>query len=148
MPPRKRSKDAPAARPELIPQPHGGALLSGGVKGHAPPPGRPASAVRDELRAMVTGDRLARFGRIMDGEAVVRMRTPDGKETDTLVSPSLADQARVLDVVLKYGLGTVRELTVDFVRDRLTETVDLLEHALPPDVWADVGPKLQKIWNR
>jgi hypothetical protein len=40
--------------PVLVPQPHGGGLLSGGVRGHRPPPGRPSAKIREKLEAMLT----------------------------------------------------------------------------------------------
>ena len=76
-------------------QPHGGALRRGGTNRGGP--GRPASAVRAAFRESLAGRRHI-LEQIADGVCVVRVRTPDGVETETKVSASPAERIRALEL--------------------------------------------------
>lgn len=98
-------REKATAPPAKIPQPHGGALYAGGVPGHRGGPGRPPSMLRELLRGSFA-ERLAVLEAIADGQPIVRVRLPDGSESETVVSASPADRLRALDLMAKYGLGT------------------------------------------
>lgn len=78
-------------KPELIPQPHGGALYAGGVPGNRGG-GRPPSRIRGIARKAF-GERVRLLAEIAD----------DGEE-------SARDRIRAIDVLGRYGLGQAKGL--------------------------------------
>lgn len=70
-----------------VPQPHGGALNSGGTPGNRGGTGRPRSELRADLRALLDGPGREVLHRVLQSENV-------------LVA------LRALDLVAKYGLGS------------------------------------------
>ena len=93
--PKLKSADqsAESKMPALIPQRHGGALLSGGKPGNTPGTGRPPSEIRAAMRVALA-DRIHILQDIADGE-----------------NTSDADRMKALDLLAKYGLGTKAEVT-------------------------------------
>ena len=65
--PQPKPKGGPNGGPVLIPQPHGGALLSGGQIGQTPGPGRPRSAIK-HAALQAYGARLHILTEIADNE--------------------------------------------------------------------------------
>ncbi len=104
----------------LIPQPHGGALLPGGVHGHKGGRGKPRSKVR-QAAALAFEERLPILSEIADGRGYVDLteRCPKcGHEGEKLTAnaikaaiPSPSDRTRALDVLGKYGGVDKLELT-------------------------------------
>ena len=90
-----RPSKKPSAKPsaELVPQPHGGALLPGAGGGPQPRSGRPPSELRRKMRGSLE-NRLHIAEEIAD-------------------SPTAAysDRMKALDFLAKYGLGTRQEVT-------------------------------------
>jgi len=116
--------------PALVRQSHGGAILGGGLPGHAGGGGRPSSALRERLRGSFQ-ERVSVLEEIAD---------------DPTADPQ--DRIRAIDVLAKYGLGLTRELSVDEVRDRLRETVALIRRALPPEQATEILRSLREVWTR
>ena len=116
--------------PDRIPQPHGGALLSGGLPGNRGGIGRPPSALRERLRGSFD-ERVGVLEQIADDQAA---------------DPQ--DRIRALEVMGKYGLGPVRELTVDEVRDRLRETVATIQRSLPQAKASEILGRLREVWTQ
>jgi len=116
--------------PALVPQPHGGALLKGGLPGHVGGTGRPSSVLRERLR----------------GSFQERVRVLEDIADDPKADPQ--DRIRALDVLAKYGLGVTRELSVDEVRDRLRETVTLIRRALPQEEATQILSLLREVWTQ
>ncbi len=143
-PARASGKGSP--KPAKIPQPHGGALYAGGVPGHRGGPGAPPSVLRERLRGSFE-NRIGALEQIADGEALVKTRAPDGKETETLVSASVPDRLKAIDTMAKYGLGTTKELTVEHVSGKLRETDAILARELPRDLYERVATILREVWN-
>lgn len=112
-----------------VPQPHGGALLAGGVPGHKGGGGRPPSVVR---AAALEGAALAipKLIAQLDAEEVS-------------VSQGAADK------LLKYGLGTQRDvrLTVDDLRERLSNTVETIRRLAPADVAERIISAIKEHWT-
>lgn len=81
------------AEPELIPQPHGGALLAGGKPGNKGGPGRP----KEELR-----EKLARLSEASADELMKRLESAP----ETLTA---ADLASIMDKGAKFNLATKQE---------------------------------------
>ena len=100
----------------LIPQPHGGALLSGGRKGGPPGPGRPRESIRATLRQHLDMTMIEAV--LADWRA--------GKLT------SLA----TADFFAHYGLGTqVEAVTQDDVRDQVRRLLAVLVDELTARGW-------------
>ena len=131
MTPRPDRKSA-TWRGQVIPQPHGGALVPGAGRGPtpgAPNAGRPPSEVRAALR-QAFADRLPIITGIAD---------------DAMLPPT--DRLRALEVMARHGLGTVTELGVDDVRDKLAATVAAIRRTVPPDVAAPLLVELRTVWT-
>ncbi len=124
------AKELPGKLPALVPQIHGGALYAAGVPGHVGGTGRPPSALRERLR----------------GSFEERVRVLEEIADDVSADPQ--DRVRALDMMAKYGLGTVRELTVDQVRDRLRETVTIIRESLPSSQASKILLRLREVWAR
>jgi hypothetical protein len=147
-PGRKTSSGEPAAArvlPAKIPQPHGGALYAGGVPGNEGGGRRPMT-LRQRL-AVSLEKRIPILEQIADGEAIVRMRTPEGEESETLVSAAIGDRLKAIDTMGRYGPGTVRELSTDEVRERLRETLAIIRRALPEPAAVEVITQLREVWQ-
>lgn len=126
-----KAKPKPKPKPgTLIPQAHGGALLAGVASPgrHVPGPGRPASELRQ----------LARLG----FEARLVELTRLGKE-----AASDSDRIRAIDILGKYGLGTIQEMSVDSVRGRLARTIELIRSELEPEQAATLLAKMAVLWE-
>lgn len=127
----------------LIPQAHGGALRNGGTnKGGT---GRPPSILRDQLRGSFA-DRVAVLEKIADGEAIAKMRGMDGKETEIQVSADVSDRLKAIDMLAKYGLGTVKEVSVENVRERVQKTLDVIRKHVSPEQMTAMTPELRQVW--
>lgn len=117
--------------PALIPQPHGGALLSGGVLGHRGGPGRPPSALREVMRLSLE-ERLPILEKLAD---------------DPTVAPR--DRLKAIEILARYGIGTqlehsgqvehktTRTLSPSEIRDELRAALDRMDalnepNPLPP----------------
>ena len=106
---RKLQKGGKKDGPVLVPQPHGGALLTGGQKGQTPGPGRPPSEIRRTLRK--------RF----DEQIPILLeiaKNPEAKETDRI---------RAIDLLAKYGLGEEKGWSHDLVAALVRELADTIE---------------------
>lgn len=114
--------------PALVPQSHGGAIYRGGVPGHRGGPGRPPSALRERLRGSFE-QRIAVLEDIAD---------------DDQADPQ--DRIRAIDTLAKYGVGTLREVSVDQVRERLHRTLEVLREDLSPKQAAHIISRLRGIW--
>lgn len=94
-PPTTLMQKTAAKSAALIPQPHGGAIYRGGVRGNSGGPGRPPSELRARLRGSFE-DRFAVLEAIAD---------------DAAADPS--DRIRAIEVMAKYGIGPVTGLSDD-----------------------------------
>ena len=113
---------------ELVQQQHGGALRVGNP-GNRGGPGRPPSALRERLRGSLD-ERVAILEQIADN--------PDASDRDRI---------KAVDVMARYGLGTLRELSVEDVRERLRATLELLKQELHEDDADRLIARLRGIWT-
>lgn len=151
-------------------QPHGGALNSGGTPGNAGGTGRPASVIRERCRGSFD-QRIAVLEDIADGRPMQRIELPLGAvlrhvtcpkcgttpkpETDDMlvlvsiegrVSASPKDRRGAIDILGKYGLGTVKEITVEDVRGRLAETLSIIRAKLPRAQAEPLIAEMRPVW--
>lgn len=117
--------------PELQPQPHGGALLDGGVHGHRGAGGRPPSAIRQHCRGSFD-QRVAVLEKIAD----------DDRATVT-------DRLRAIDMLGKYGLGTRFDITSDDEKvDRNIDDLFVRIHTKSADDAEREGMPATAQWER
>lgn len=154
---------------ELVPQQHGGALRNGGPNRGGP--GRPASALRDRLRGSFD-ERVAIIEEIADGHPTVRTqirldavlpyvvcaacggdviardrKALDQIEIDAVTSASPRDRLTALDLAAKYGLGSLKEISVDSVRERVRETLAVIRAQCPAALATQILAELRPIWS-
>jgi hypothetical protein len=96
----------------------------------APNAGRPPSAVREAFRK-AAGERLGVLTDIADGTK----RAP-------------GDRIRAVEVLARYGLGQLREASVEDVKDRLRETLAILREELDVETAHHVIDRLAEVWQR
>ena len=115
---------------QRIQQPHGGALLAGGQPGNRGGLGKPPSALRERLRGSLD-ERVVVLEQIADDESATHR-----------------DRIRAVDILAKYGLGQLREVSVEDVRGRLSATIELLRQELDPSEADRLIMHLRDIWVR
>ena len=123
---------SPAKSPvgALVDQPHGGAIRRGALpRTNAGGTGRPPSAIRERLRGSFD-QRIEVLEEIADDP----MQTP-------------ADRTRAIDLLAKYGLGTLKEVSTEDVRDKLRETISLIRAELPRDHAENLLERMRTIWR-
>lgn len=128
--PKEARKTAKKTAIALVPRPDGrGALLAGGVPGNAGGPGRPRSAVR--ALALEGAD-------VAVPKLVAILENPKSRPAAVVAAAA---------ALLKYGLGTVREVSVDEVKDRLRLTVAVIRGELAPADAERVLAAIRPIWT-
>lgn len=115
--------------PAVVPQPHGGGLYTGGVPGNHGGPGRPPSVLRERLR----------------GSFEQRVPVLEGIADDQKADPQ--DRIRAMDVMGKYGIGTLKELSLDEVRERLRQTLQVIRQELSREVADTITERLRVVWS-
>ncbi len=115
---------------QRIQQPHGGALLAGGQPGNRGGLGKPPSALRERLRGSLD-ERVVVLEQIADDETAMHR-----------------DRIRAVDTLAKYGLGPLKEVSVEDVRGRLSATLELLRKELDPGEADHLILRLREIWVR
>ena len=119
--------------------------MPGAGGGRQPGAGRPPSILRDQLRGSFA-DRVAILEKVADGQVVAKMRGADGKETTIEVSADVSDRLKAIDMLAKYGLGTVKEVSVENVRERVQKTLDVIRKHVSPDQMTAMTPELRQVW--
>lgn len=164
-----RRKSSGKTSVPLIAQPHGGALQVGnpGNKGG----GRPRSHVRDDL--LGTFDSAARpfLESVVRGDIVSKIRIPVvsaakhltcGKcgatglqissgvpadvEVEIQASATVSQRIDVAELMARYGVGQMKELTADAVRERVAKTLDVLQQLMSPEQFERACKELSPIW--
>ena len=126
----KSPKKTPIPPGALVVPPHGnGRLRHGSRKGNTPGTGRPSSAIRERLRGSFE-ERIEVLEEIAD----------DPRQTP-------ADRTRAIDLLAKYGLGTLKEVSTEDVRDKLRETISLIRAELPRDHAENLLERMRTIWR-
>ena len=113
---------------EMVPQPHGGALLPGAGAGKQPGAGRPSNELRNSLRGILE-DGLPNLRNIANGapRTFVSKECKCGETVKIKLAARDTDQLRALEIASKYGLNdTVEE---DFVREMAAVVGEVLKQA-------------------
>ena len=111
---------------QLVPQKHGGALRHGNPGSWSG--GRPPSKVRELCRQKFE-ERIPVLTAIADNEL-----------------EASAERIRAIDALGRYGVGSVREVSVDDVRTRLARMLEVIRAQLPPEDADRVIAALKPIW--
>lgn len=155
----------------LVPQKRGGALLYGNPgNGNNLSPGRPPSLVRDAYRQSFA-DRLPVLQAIADGEPVVAYRldlrqilphlacnhcgaalelrtgAPTSVRWTVQGSAAPKDRVQAIDVMGKYGLGALKEVSTEHVRAKVAATLDVIRRLVPLELAARIVDELRRIWT-
>lgn len=167
---RKTTVKTTAPVVEQVPQAHGGALNTGGTPGNAGGSGRPSSELRERLRGTFA-ERVAVIEEIADGKPTQHAKFPlvallpyvacpncgelglvpkDAKdvlqEIDITVSASPKDRLSALDLAGKYGLGTLKEVSVENVRERMRKTLAVLSKHVSEAQYAALVTEIRPLW--
>lgn len=140
--PRSGKTKTPSDTPMRVPAHGRGALRVGGTNKGGP--GRPPSAIRELCRGAFA-ERIPILAKIADGEAVAKMKI-DGVETQTLISADVGDRIKAIDQLAKYGLGAMKEVSVENVRDRVGQTLDVIYARCSAKQAAAIVAELRPIW--
>lgn len=110
---RKSDNSGPNSRPPKIPQPNGGALYAGGVKGNKGGTGRPPNALRALAREGVA-KALPNIARLAENPII----ETDGKKTQVYKD---ADAIAAFNALVKLGLPQQHEVGENPEAPMLTE---------------------------
>jgi hypothetical protein len=157
----------------LVPQSHGGALRHGSTPGtNKGGSGRPRSDLRRAYLGVVTELGASLVHDIASGEPLVKMRfavaalTPylacancgetqiRPKDADSYfaeievqTSASPRDRIAALEHAAKYGLGALKEATIEEVTERLDRTLDILQANTTPELFATLVRLIEPEWR-
>lgn len=169
--PRTASTTKATAAP--VPQPHGGALVPGAGGGAQPGAGRPPSVIRDGLRGSYA-ERVRFLDDVVDGTVMQRAEIPliavlphvvcpncgehgqqpkDGIASlltvsfEAKVSASVKDRIAALEQLAKYGLGQLKEVSVENVRTRVSETLRIIGQHCSPEQAETLYQAIEPVWK-
>lgn len=139
-----------------------------GNPGNRGGPGVPPSELRKRLRGSFA-ERVEVLEQIADGEPTVRTKlelrailpyvscpncggklepsSTDVVEVEVLQSASNRDRIGALELAAKYGLGTLKEVSTESVRERVKDTLEVIRQHCPADVAARVITALRPVWT-
>lgn len=118
--------ESAAKTAELIPQPHGGALLTAGVPGNRGG-GRPPSVVREAAREAFHV-RIPILAKLADDETI-----------------SPAERISAIDKLGKHGLSG--HVSWDDIRERLGKQLAVIQALVPPEHHEALLAQLADVWR-
>ena len=123
--------EASVAPGTLVVPKHGrGMIRRGSRPGEVVPgTGRPPSAIRERLRGSFD-ERVAVLEDIADSDM-----------------ESTGDRIRAIDLLAKYGLGTLKEISSEQVQQRLRDTIDLIRRRLPEAEANALLTEMREVWR-
>ena len=65
-------------------------------------------------------------------------------EVDASATPK--DRLAALDLMAKYGLGALKEISVENVRERVQRTLGVIRAHCPPETVEKMLPELRSAW--
>lgn len=156
--------------PVKVLQPHGGALNSGGTPGNRGGLGNPPSVLRERLRGSYT-ERMSFLDKVIDGEVMQKAELPlflllphvvcpncgeQGMEPKKMagllsfeakVSASVKDRIAALEHQAKYGLGALKEVSVENVRERVAATLGIIRTHCSAEIAQQIVNALRPVWT-
>lgn len=136
MPERKVRKKSPTTPEpgELVQPKHGRGLIRHGstpetaVAG----PGRPSSVIRQKLRGSFE-QRIKTLEEIADAASDDKVST--------------ADRLKAIDLMGKYGVGAVKAMSEDEIKDRLLEQIQLIQTRFP-EFSEEILAVIEPVWSK
>lgn len=151
--------------------PHGRGALKTGNIGNVGGPGVPPSALRQQLRGSYA-ERVRFLDRVIDGEVMQRVELPlftilphiacpncgelgchpsdDSKAAlltfEAQVSASVRDRIMALEHQAKYGMGALKEVSVENVRERVAATLAVIRDLCPRELAETTIAALRPVW--
>lgn len=162
-----RSAKSPSKTPMRVPAHGRGALRVGGTNRGGS--GRPPSVIREQLRGTIA-ERAGMLEQIMDGVPLQRTRVevgllapfvectkcgestirPKGAaagiEIEAIVSASPKERIAAYDTAAKYGLGALKEVSIENVRERVMATLEVIRQHCPAQQATTIVNALRPIW--
>lgn len=154
----------------IVEQPHGGALQVGNP-GNRGGLGVPTSLIRERLRGSYA-DRLEFLSDVVDGKVMQTQEIPlfavlpyaccpncgdqlEARKASDLflitiqarVSASVKDRIAALDQMAKYAIGTLKEVSVENVRDRMRATMAVIRENTSPELAARLASLIRPLWK-
>ena len=93
---------------------------------------------------MITA-RQAVIRRCLRGSFAERVTVLEEIADDPNLDPQ--DRIRAVDTLAKYGLGTIKEISAEQVRERLRETLQVIRDALPDEEAVTIINRLRGVWT-
>lgn len=156
---RKKSSSSTPARPRRapVPQPHGGALIPGAGGGRQPGAGRPRDELREQFRDVLSSGGVDLVRSVIQGNTTIKLTGKCehcGKESkgptslgDVLsILPTVENRLRAVDTAAKYGLGAMKEVSVENVRARMRETLAVIAKHVSIEQNAAIVAELKPVW--
>ena len=131
-------------RPDLVPQPHGGALYRGGVRGNR------GNRIRQHVRRQalnLVAQRLPVLASIADGVIVEFGETPTGERVLSLGSPSPAERTNAMRLLWEVASSGERQVALPEVKKRLRQQVEVIRATLAPEQADALLHALASIWK-
>ena len=129
-------------QPRLLRQAHGGALLSGGLRGHnGSRAGRPSSAAA----RLALDERIPLLEQIADGEVKTVVRDADGRERSVVQTVPIRERITAIAELGRIGMGP--PVSSDDVLMRLVEQTEVLRSLLDSATCERVLTALADVWK-
>lgn len=129
--------------PELVPQPHGGAIHRGGKPGNAG--NRVRRHVHKTAMRMVA-ERMEIIGHIADGTVVEWSEDAQGRRVPTLTSPKPGDRVRAVSLLWDIA-NSHKKVSLAQVKARLKAQVAVIRETLPPEQADQLLAALADVWR-
>lgn len=118
---------------------------TGGKKGRS---GRLRGKVRDKLSKIMNKHGVAALTDILTAPREMTVTCEECGHAQEVKPPATdGDRIRATDVVGKYSIGTLKEISTEEVRDRLLRTVAILNEELSPEDSDRIRGLLQEVWT-
>ena len=142
-----------------VAQPRGGFLWQGKAPNHVAGPGRPKEELRAKIRELGAEKGLPFLAGILAGRVDVQLvGTCDACQHEQPITHEWKDRAlqklassvdqrmKATDLSLKYGLGTMKEVSVENVRERMAKTLEVIRGHCSPEQAEAIVAELRGIW--
>lgn len=133
----------------LVVPPHGrGKIRRGSLPGNPAGPGRPPSAIRESAR-LAYDARLDFLTKVIDGEMVEQKVQAPGAPEPLIIrrSADLNDRLAAMKELRTVGIGTLKEISSEEVRERLALTLREIQAKLPKDQAEELIARIEPHWR-